>query len=127
MRKVLNVLQACAAGHAVIDEDAVYACTGNPTPSAVKALLETLFKRSFQEAYAALLAFSAQGFSVGDLVTEISRSLAAVALPPHVRVLLLDKLADVEYRLAFGTSEKLQAASLVAAFELARIAMSAGA
>ena len=127
MRKVLNVLQACAAGHAVIDEDAVYACTGNPTPTAVKALLETLFKRSFQEAYAALLAFSAQGFAVGDLITDISRSLAAVALPPQVRVLLLDKLADVEYRLAFGTSEKLQAASLVAAFELARIALTTGA
>jgi replication factor C subunit 3/5 len=32
MRKVLNVLQACAAGHAVVDEAAVYACTGTPAP-----------------------------------------------------------------------------------------------
>ena len=127
MRKVLNVLQACAAGHAVIDEDAVYACTGNPTPAAVRSLLDALFKKPFAESYAALRAFTAEGYAVGDLVTEIARALALVSLPPHVRVLLLDKLADVEYRLAFGTSEKLQAASLVAAFEHARLALSAGA
>ena len=52
MRKVLNVLQSCASGHDVIDEEAVYASTGNPTPKAVGQLLDTLFKGTFQEGYA---------------------------------------------------------------------------
>jgi replication factor C subunit 3/5 len=37
-----------------------------------------------------------------------------------VRVALCEKLADIEYRLAYGTSERLQLGSLVAAFSLAR-------
>ena len=32
----------------------------------------------------------------------------------------MEKLADVEYRLAYGTSEKLQLGSLVGAFMLAK-------
>jgi replication factor C subunit 3/5 len=43
-----------------------------------------------------------------------------VGLPPNVLVELVDKLADMEYRLAYGTSEKLQLGSLVAAFMDAR-------
>jgi hypothetical protein len=40
--------------------------------------------------------------------------------PPHVRVSLCEKLADIENRLAYGTSERLQLGSLVAAFSLVR-------
>lgn len=43
--------------------------------------------------------------------------LYAVEFPPHVRVFLLEKMADVEYRLSAGCSEKLQLGSLVAAFD----------
>lgn len=40
--------------------------------------------------------------------------------PPHVRMSLVEKLADIEHRLAYGTSERLQLGSLVAAFSLVR-------
>lgn len=39
-----------------------------------------------------------------------------IELPSNVRVELVDRMADVEYRLAFGTSEKLQLGALVGAF-----------
>ncbi len=42
------------------------------------------------------------------------------SLPPKVRVTLVEKLADIEYRLASGTNERLQLGSLVAAFSLVR-------
>lgn len=51
MRKVLNVLQATASGFPVIDEDSVYACTGNPRPAEMKEALQSLLKESFQSAY----------------------------------------------------------------------------
>jgi replication factor C subunit 3/5 len=41
-------------------------------------------------------------------------------LPPRVRITLVEKLADIEHRLAFGCSEALQLGALVAAFALAR-------
>lgn len=40
-----------------------------------------------------------------------------VEFPPHVRIFLLEKMADVEHRLSAGCSEKLQLGSLVAAFD----------
>ena len=44
----------------------------------------------------------------------------AVDFPPNVRIVLLEKMADVEYRLAAGSSERLQLGSLLAAFNTAR-------
>lgn len=51
MRKVLNVLQACANGYETIDEDAAYSCIGAATPKAIKELTQTLLKRPFKEGY----------------------------------------------------------------------------
>lgn len=41
-------------------------------------------------------------------------------MPETVRIELINKMADVEYRLAFGTSEKLQLGALVGAFAEAK-------
>ncbi len=48
-------------------------------------------------------------------------------LPTAVRIALVDALADVEHRLAFSTSERLQLGALVAAFVKAREAIVAAA
>jgi replication factor C subunit 3/5 len=55
-----------------------------------------------------------------DIVTEISRVSFSLRLPPAVHVLIADRLADIEYRLAFGTNDKIQGASLIAVFAAAR-------
>ena len=44
----------------------------------------------------------------------------AMTLPPGVKVTLLEALADTEYRLASGTSERLQLGGLVGSFVQAR-------
>ncbi len=68
-----------------------------------------------------MLAFSADGFALSDVLTELARLVAVLSgMPAEARAALLDKLSDVEYRLAFGTSERLQAAALVGAFEQCR-------
>ena len=41
-------------------------------------------------------------------------------MPEAVRIELINKMADVEYRLAFAVSEKLQLGSLVGAFAEAK-------
>ena len=52
MRKVLNILQASASGSDVVDEDVVYAVTGNPKPKEIDAALKALLTRSFNDAWA---------------------------------------------------------------------------
>ena len=50
-----------------------------------------------------------------------------IGMPQQVRIELVDELANIEHRLAFGTNEKLQLASLVGAFVVAKEGIVAGA
>jgi hypothetical protein len=55
-------------------------------------------------------------------LTSATCAAAAALLFPRtqVRMDLVERLADIEYRLAFGTSERLQLGSLVGGFSLAK-------
>lgn len=72
---------------------------------------------------AAIAALAAKGYALTDMLTELNRLLGATGVRAEIRVLLLDRLADIEYRMAFGTSDKLQGAAVVAAFQHARTCM----
>lgn len=121
MRKVLNVLQATSSGFAEITTETVHACTGQPLPSDIQEIHYSLMNDDFEKAFETLQRAShTKGLSMVDIVTEISRVSFSLRLPPDVHVLIADRLADIEYRLAFGTNDKIQGASLIAVFAAAR-------
>lgn len=74
--------------------------------------------------FSAIIALFADGYALSDILTELSSYCSRLVLPQDAKMVLLDKLSDVEYRLAFGTNERVQAAAMVAAFEFAREKMS---
>ena len=55
-----------------------------------------------------------------DVLTDFTTLVSELELPAGVMAVLLDGMSKVEHRLAFGTDEKLQAASLVGVFVQAR-------
>ena len=55
-----------------------------------------------------------------DVLTDFITLVSELDLPAGVMAVLLDGMSAVEHRLAFGTDEKLQAASLVGVFVQAR-------
>uniref|UniRef100_A0AAZ3QFY0 AAA+ ATPase domain-containing protein n=1 Tax=Oncorhynchus tshawytscha TaxID=74940 RepID=A0AAZ3QFY0_ONCTS len=61
-----------------------------------------------------------KGLALHDILTEVHLLIHRVDFPPAIRMGLLIKLADIEYRLASGTSEKIQLSSMVAAFQAVR-------
>uniref|UniRef100_A0A3P8QYS0 AAA+ ATPase domain-containing protein n=1 Tax=Astatotilapia calliptera TaxID=8154 RepID=A0A3P8QYS0_ASTCA len=61
-----------------------------------------------------------KGLALHDILTEVHLLVHRVDFPPAIRISLLIKLADVEHRLASGTSEKIQLSSMVAAFQAVR-------
>ena len=123
MRKVLNVLQATASGFDRVDAANVHLCTGNPTPAEVRALLESLLNKPLSEAHKDLQTILQRGFALTDILNELSRIVPDIHMVPGALRLLVERMAEIEHRLAFGTSEKLQGASLVAAFWAAREVM----
>ena len=64
--------------------------------------------------------FSFKSFFRTDVLTDFTTLISELELPPGVMAVLLDGMSAVEHRLAFGTDEKLQAASLVGVFVQAR-------
>ena len=58
---------------------------------------------------------------------QLTICFCLVDVSSTVHVLLLDKMADIEYRLASGASEKMQLGALVAVFVKAREMITAGA
>ncbi|CAM9682196.1 unnamed protein product [Rangifer tarandus platyrhynchus] len=61
-----------------------------------------------------------KGLALHDILTEIHLFVHRVDFPSSVRIHLLTKMADIEYRLSVGTSEKIQLSSLIAAFQVTR-------
>ncbi|XP_027765221.1 replication factor C subunit 5 isoform X1 [Empidonax traillii] len=61
-----------------------------------------------------------RGSNIPPRPTLMCLLLSPVDFPPSIRIQLLIKMADIEYRLAAGTSEKIQLSSLIAAFQVTR-------
>ena len=121
MRRVLNLLQSTAMSSEVVNEHSVYMTSGAPLPKDVVMTLDWLMNLEFKEAYEKLVQIcSTKGYALTDILTDLGTALLGVELPPAVLAVLLDGMSDVEHRLAFGTIEKLQAASLVGVFIQAR-------
>lgn len=57
MRRALNILQACHAAYDLISEDEIYTCTGNPHPSDIEAMVNTMMSDEFTTAYQSVLDF----------------------------------------------------------------------
>lgn len=51
MRRALNILQACHAAGGVIDEDAVYNCTGHPHPRDIETAFQAMLQQEFTTSY----------------------------------------------------------------------------
>ncbi len=59
-------------------------------------------------------------YALTDIVREVHPFIFRMGLPPRVKLALVEGLAETEYRLASGTSERLQLGGLVGAFVKAR-------
>eukprot|EP00884_Botryococcus_braunii_P012428 jgi/Botrbrau1/21186/Bobra.0061s0077.1 len=128
MRRTLNILQSTAMASEEVSEEAVYLNTGNPLPSDIEHIAAVLLNEPFTETFNKILEVQLnKGLALQDIVQQLEPWVLRLGLPSDVLVKLVSDLADVEFRLAYGTSERLQLGSLVAAFVEAREGIVAGA
>ncbi|KII87326.1 hypothetical protein PLICRDRAFT_113298 [Plicaturopsis crispa FD-325 SS-3] len=118
MRRALNVLQACHAAYDVIDEAEIYNCTGNPHPSDIETIVNSMLSDEFTTSYQMISKMKTErGLALQDLLTGAYEYVETIDFKPHARVYLLDYLATTEYRLSTGASEKIQLTALLGAFK----------
>lgn len=143
MRRVLNLLQSTAMSHivtgdvppAVVGEDSkdttsneinekdVYLTSGAPLPQDVDRILDWLLNRSFGVAYKNTVELcTTKGYALSDVLHDMAAKLVTLDMESVPLGCLLDGMSNVENRLASGTDEKIQTASLVGVFVQTRLA-----
>ncbi|XP_021743689.1 replication factor C subunit 3-like [Chenopodium quinoa] len=128
MRKALNILQSTHMASPQITEEAVYLCTGNPLPKDIEQISFWLLNETFATSFSRISEIKTRkGLALVDIIREVTMFVFRIKMPADVRVQLINDMADIEYRLSFGCSDKLQLGSLIASFTKARSALVAAA
>ena len=104
-----------------VNEDNVYTCVGHPLRRDIENIVNWMMNDDFTTAYNNIMNLkNAKGLALEDILSEVHTYVHRIDFPIHVRIQLLTKMADLEYRLASGTNEKIQLSSLISAFQNAR-------
>ncbi|KAG0425432.1 hypothetical protein HPB47_027410 [Ixodes persulcatus] len=121
MRKALNILQSTSMAFEEVTENNVYQCVGHPLKSDISNMVTTLLNEDFAFSYDQINKVKvSKGLALQDVLTQIHLYVHRIEFPNEVKMYLIDKMAEIENRLAAGTSEKIQLSSLIAAFQTAR-------
>jgi replication factor C subunit 3/5 len=121
MRKALNIMQSTHLAFNLVNEENVYNCVGHPSKNDMLQVINWLLNDDFSTIYNRLNHLKTlRGYALQDILNEIGRFVGLINFPQNVLIHILEKLSDIEHRLSFGTSEKLQMSSMIAAFIHAR-------
>jgi len=114
-RKAINALQGAAALGDKITADLIYQITATAKPEEIEKLIETAMKGNFLEAREFLDRLMIEyGMSGEDIVSQLYREIISSKLDETVKVFLIDKLGEIDFRLTEGAHERLQLSAFLA-------------
>ena len=118
MRKALNIMQSTAMAFKEITEENVYVCTGHPLNSDIRSILQWMLQEDFNSSHEKISYLKqVKGLALQDIITEIHLLVQRIEFPNPIKIQVLENLAEIEYRLSAGCSEKLQVSAMIAAFQ----------
>jgi replication factor C subunit 3/5 len=123
LRRSINLMEATAMSYnGEITQANVYRCAGYPLPEDMEMQLNSLTNNSLADALQSFNdAVFNNGLSILDVIRELHRQVILKEFPPMVLANLIDRLSQIEKRIAEGSPEKVQSAAVVAAFQMLRI------
>jgi replication factor C subunit 3/5 len=133
MRRALNVLQACHASSTplqppgqpppdpatvqrdTITETTIYDCIASPHPADIKIIRDTLLTTT--DVTSCLQTINQlkanRGLALADIITALAEELEKLDVPVQTRIMWLEGLSEVEYRLSGGGSESIQTGAVI--------------
>ena len=124
MRKVLNILESCSLAYKNIPLDKIYEVTGRPSPVDIKKIYDGLMQDSYNTAQRTIISLNAEkSLSLDDIVRDVHQQIMVTKMPDEMKMFLVNRLSEIEYRLAQGCNEKGQTGSLVGCFVEVRTSM----
>ena len=120
MRRAINILQMSAAISDEITEDTVYKATGLAKREDVEKIITTAINGDFLGARKMLQKLLVEfGLSGEDIIRQMHRTIYELPIDDRLRVELLDKTGEIEFRMVEGANERIQLDALLAYFALA--------
>jgi len=119
MRRAINALQAAAMLDKTVNMDTIYKTVAMAKPEEVAELIKLALEGNFMKARAKLdYLLIEQGLSGEDVIGQIYRAMFDMALPDKTKVELIDRIGEIDFRIAEGANERIQLEALIAHFML---------
>jgi len=115
LRKVSNLMQSAASLGSDIDEDVVYDAAGRAKPKDVGDMVKQALGGNFGESRKMLQGLLLkQGLSGSDVLSEVHRQIYNFDISDGLKIQLIDKCAEYDFRISEGGNELLQIEALLA-------------
>lgn len=124
-RQLLNLLQGIhalfdALGKRITKED-VYHYLGKPSASDIETIVDGLMNSGFDETYDTLLnMLRSNKWNIIDMVQHLLRKLLRLDMSIEQKHFLIEKLAEIEFRVRNSRDSEIQLAHLVSSFIVSR-------
>lgn len=115
MRSAINLLQAASSAGEKVTESVVYAIAGKANPKAIRDMLELANEGDYEASLENLRSLVyQQGVSPVDLARQIHREVLRMKISESQKMAILEKTAEVEFRIGEGASGEIQISALLA-------------
>ncbi len=119
MRKALNALQGAALHSSHITADLVHKISSRAKPKEVVDMVQLALAGDFAKSRENLDKLVIHyGLSGEDILNQVYREIPNLKIPEKKKVLLMDRLAEYNFRLVEGASERIQIEAMLAQFVL---------
>ncbi|BFH73538.1 replication factor C small subunit [Sulfurisphaera javensis] len=116
MRKSINILQASSV-YGKVTVEAVYKVLGLAQPKEIRDMIMTALQGNFLKAREKLRELLVNyGLSGEDIIKQVHREITGneINIPDDLKVLLVDYIGEVEYRIMEGADDEIQLSALLA-------------
>ncbi len=115
LRKVANLLQACAITGEKITKDLVFSVAAQAKPEDIREMLNSAVKGDFKKAREKLkeLLFI-QGLAGEDIIKGIHREILNLDIPEEKKVEIISAVGETEFRVSEGGDAQIQIEALLA-------------
>ncbi len=114
MRAAINLLQAASSTGGKVTEFTVYGISGRANPERILNMLQISMDGKYDDALDTLHMFlHNEGVSPVDLVRQIHREITKMEISNIVKMKILERTAETEFRITEGASGEVQLVSLL--------------
>jgi len=115
MRFAINLLQAASSAGEKVTETVVYAIAGKANPKAIRDMLDLANEGDYEASLENLRSLVyQQGVSPVDLARQMHREVLRMEISESHKMAILEKAAEVEFRIGEGASGEIQISALLA-------------